>query len=254
MSALAVGLGRKKSQINFRQVSKPCRASKYDRCSVWSLLAVVTGFDLAPPPTTWVPPNCKLEVDDALKPWYFSHKMDLVHIRDLFGSFSNEQWGLLYKQAYNNLAPGGWIEQLETDIVAKSDDSSLPEDSYIGSWDELFYPLFEEMGKPIDTVHHIRSRIEAAGFTNVHEKRYKIPLGDWVRDPVLKEAGRFQKTQVLEGMEGYSMFTLTRFGKPTPWTPDQVQVYLAKVRQEINTPGLHAYYERKRVWAQKPFE
>lgn len=115
-----------------------------------------------------------------------------------------------------------------------------------------FTPLLEEMGEVIDTIHHIRSRIEAAGFTNVHEKRCKAPLGDWVRHTVLKEAGRFQKTQVLEGMEGYTMFNLTRFRKPTPWTPDEVQVYLAKVRQEINAPRLHAYYERKRVWAQKP--
>ena len=29
------------------------------------------------------------------------------------GAFSDEQWRLFYKQAYKNLVPGGWIEQLE---------------------------------------------------------------------------------------------------------------------------------------------
>lgn len=29
--------------------------------------AVVAGFDLFPPPEMWVPPNCKLEVDNVLK-------------------------------------------------------------------------------------------------------------------------------------------------------------------------------------------
>ena len=29
--------------------------------------AVVTGVDLYPPPETWVPPNCRLEVEDVLK-------------------------------------------------------------------------------------------------------------------------------------------------------------------------------------------
>lgn len=43
--------------------------------------AVVRGFDLYPPPNVWVPPNCKLEVDDALKPWMFDTKFELVHMR-----------------------------------------------------------------------------------------------------------------------------------------------------------------------------
>lgn len=47
---------------------------------------------------------------------------------------------------------------------------------------------------------------------------------------------------------------MTRFGDPIPWTPEQVHVLLAKARQEINDPKLHAYILKKRVWAQKPFD
>ena len=43
--------------------------------------AVVRGFDLYPPPEGWVPPNCKLEVDDALKPWMFDTKFEFIHMR-----------------------------------------------------------------------------------------------------------------------------------------------------------------------------
>lgn len=46
---------------------------------------------------------------------------------------------------------------------------------------------------------------------------------------------------------------MTRFGEPTPWTPEEVHVFLAKARQEVNDPKLHAYFLKKRVWAQKPF-
>lgn len=166
---------------------------------------VVTGFDLSPPPQHWVPPNCKLEVDDVLKPWDFHNKFDLVHFRDMHASFSDEQWRLVYKQAYNNIAPGGWIEQVEPGIEFYSDDGSVAPDSTLGKWGSMFYPLFEKMGKPVDTMFHFKRRIEAAGFTNVHEKTYKVPLGDWVKNPVLKEAGRYGKTQFLEGMEGYTM-------------------------------------------------
>lgn len=167
--------------------------------------AVVKGIDLSPPPLNWVPPNCKLEVDDVLKQWDPQHKYHLIHLRDMLGSFTNEQWELVYKQAYDNLAPGGWIEQIETSLVLHCDDGTLSPDSILGSWGTVFYPLFEKMSKPMDTIHHMKSRIEAAGFTNVHEKMYKCPLGDWPKNPVMKEAGTFCKTQLLEGMEGYVM-------------------------------------------------
>lgn len=123
----------------------------------------------------------------------------------MFASFTDEQWRLVYKQAYNNITPGGWIEQLEQGLMHYSDDGSLAPDSILGNWGPLFHKLMAKMGNPGDTIDHFKSRIEAAGFTNVHEKVYKVPFGDWVKDPALKEAGRFSKTQFLEGVEGYTM-------------------------------------------------
>ena len=167
--------------------------------------AVVHGIDLSPPPTDWVPPNCRFEVDDVLKPWEQLHKYDLVHIRDLFGSFNAEQWRLLYKQAYHNIVPGGWIEQFETSVVPSCDDGTLPADSLLANWGTMFSPLCQKMDKEMDTIDQFKDRIKAAGFTNIHEKVYKVPVGDWAKDPVMKEAGSFCKTQFLGGLEGYVM-------------------------------------------------
>lgn len=90
----------------------------------------VHGVDLYPPPQSWVPPNCILEVDDLTKvsghdskhrpetstnrfqEWTWSHPFDLIHLRWLLGSFEPNDWQKLYKQAYDNLVPGGWIEQV----------------------------------------------------------------------------------------------------------------------------------------------
>ena len=138
------------------------------------------------------------------------------------------------------------------DVAAYSDDGSLPADSNIANLGNMFYPMCEKLGKPLGTVHHFKSRIAAAGFTNIHEKTYKVPLAECVKNLVLKEAEKFCKSQLLEGIEGYTMRALTRFGEPKPWTPEEVQVWLSIVRQEINDPKIHAYYIKKRVWAQKP--
>lgn len=110
------------------------------------------------------------------------------------------------------------------------------------------------MGKPVDAIDKCKARIEAAGFINVQEKLYKVPLGVWVKNPVLKEAGRFCKMHVMTGIEGFAMFAFTHFGEPVPWTAEEVQVWLAKFRKDVENQGIHAYYLKRRVWAQKPFD
>lgn len=70
-----------------------------------------------------------------------------------------------------------------------------------------FYPplrLCASAEKPIDIIDTFKSRIAAAGFANIHEKVYNVPLGDWAKNPGLKEAGKFCKAQVLAGIEGVS--------------------------------------------------
>ena len=111
-----------------------------------------------------------------------------------------------------------------------------------------------KMDRPVDTIDTFKERIEAAGFINAQERLYKVPVGDWAKDPVLKEAGKFCMQQLLHGMEGYTLFLLTKYGSPEPWSAEEVQVYLAKVRKDVEIPGLHAHYLKRRVWAQKPFD
>lgn len=50
------------------------------------------------------------------------------------------------------------------------------------------------------------------------------------------------------------MFTLTKFGDPQPWSPEEVPVYVAKVRKEMVSGGFHSYFRLRRNWAQKPFD
>ena len=47
---------------------------------------------------------------------------------------------------------------------------------------------------------------------------------------------------------------MTKFGEPGPWSAEEVQVFLAKVREEMAAPGLRSYVYKRRVWAQKPLD
>lgn len=99
----------------------------------------------------------------------------------------------------------------------------------------------EKSGRSIETAETMRGAIEKAGFVDVHEKTYKLPLGPWAKDPVLKEVGRLNYHHWAAGLEGWGMWLLTKFGAPEPWAKEEVQAYTGDIRRELKKPQLHAY-------------
>ena len=70
----------------------------------------------------------------------------------------------------------------------------------------MFSKAGEKAGKRLDTAFTMKIEIEAAGFVNVREETCNIPVGIWAKNPLLKESGKFNKQQLMEGMKGYAMF------------------------------------------------
>ncbi|KAJ5094738.1 hypothetical protein N7456_010599 [Penicillium angulare] len=214
--------------------------------------AKIRGVDLFPPPVSWVPPNCHLEVDDVLRAWTWTEPFDFIHMRFMLGSFSESEWDTLYKKCYNNLKPGGWIEQLELDIHVETDDNSLPKDSMAATWGDTISGCAERANRRIDTLNTMRGSIENAGFVDVRERTYKWPIGPWPRDKNMKEAGMINYQMWSSGIEGWGMWFLTKFGAPTPWSREEVIAYVAKIRSELKNSEVHSYQRARRIWARKP--
>jgi hypothetical protein len=139
------------------------------------------------------------------------------------------------------LEPGGWIEQMELDVRVYSDDGTLKEEHQLYGWGDMFIRCSERAGRSLRTHETMRSAIEEAGFVDVHEEKYKIPIGPWARDNALKEAGHLQYGHWNAALEGWAMWLLTHFGEPVPWSKEEVHVFLAKVRTELSSPHIHAY-------------
>lgn len=87
----------------------------------------------------------------------------------------------------------------------------------------------------------MRASIEAVGFVDVHERLYKVPMGPWAKDRLLKEIGLLNLQHWKSGLEGYAMWLLTKFGAPTAWTKEEVEIYLVNVRKELKDTRIHAY-------------
>lgn len=96
-------------------------------------------------------------------------------------------------------------------------------------------------GRACDTIDTMPDTIRKAGFIEVHEKKYKWPIGAWPRDQRYKEAGTVNFQHWMDGMEGWCMWLLTKFGSPEPWSREQVIFYVAKIRAELKNPRYHIY-------------
>lgn len=60
---------------------------------------------------------------------------------------------------------------------------------------------------------------------------HQLPLSPWPDNPKMKEIGRVRGLAMSMGVEGYSLALYTRF---LGWSSEELQVLLAKVRNEFN--------------------
>jgi len=97
------------------------------------------------------------------------------------------------------------------DILFQSDDGSLPLNDIMVEWSNRFREIGENIGKTFRIAERCKRHIEDAGFINVVEKKYKIPVGPWSSDPLMKELGRWNLLHCYTGAEGWGLRLLTNF-------------------------------------------
>lgn len=206
-------------------------ADKYDS-------ALVTGVDIAPVQSTWVPPNCMFEVLDIEDEWLFTkNSFDFIHARELV--MSVRDWEGLFRQALSHLGPGGWFEVASSYPNPNSDDNTLKEDASLTKLRSIFFRMGEEMDTPIDAATRWREELERVGFMDVNETVYRVPHGPWPKDKTLKKVGAFENHSLSTGLEAYLMrgFTDILGGKP-----EELVAIIAQTRQEFQDPQVHSYH------------
>ncbi|KAM6516817.1 hypothetical protein FSOLCH5_007759 [Fusarium solani] len=213
--------------------------------------AQVIGTDISPIQPSWIPPNCEFHIDDAQLDWTWpTDHFDYIHIRDLYGSI--DDWSALYAKAFRHLKPGGWFEDLELDIRAHSDVVADPQHIY-HRWNAVFQEAGEKMGKTFKIAigSRMRDLMDEAGFVDVTERKFRLPMSAWASDPKLKEIGSFVQMFVDGGLEGFGLYLLTQV---MGWQYDKCQVFIAEMRQALRNKKLNPYYEVTLVYGRKPEE
>ncbi|KAF4345486.1 methyltransferase [Fusarium beomiforme] len=209
----------------------------------------VIATDLSPIQPRKVPPNVNFYVEDSSEPWDYSQPFDYIHTRVTSGCWTSfkEQ---IADQAFQTLRPGGWFESQEYDATIMSDDGSLPLNGHLATWFREINEASELMGRPTDVAAHVREAYVQAGFVDVQERIFKMPMNGWPKDERLKELGRMWERNFLMGLSGFS-FTL--FNRVYERTPAQIEVALVDVRRELIDTRIHAYIPIHVIIGRKPF-
>ncbi|KAF4967018.1 hypothetical protein FSARC_5390 [Fusarium sarcochroum] len=212
----------------------------------------VIGTDVSPIQPGWVPPNLKFEIDDCTQEWTFEpNSLDYVHLRWLVGSIVD--WDKLFAEAYRCLKPGGYIESHEALSRMDCNDGSIHEKSAMHQWGKFFVEGGKKIGRSFTVVEDgvQRKAIEKAGFVDLEERNFKVPIGGWPKDAKQKEIGKYARATLEQDIEGYVLFMANTV---EGWTKEEVEVYISLLRRELRAGKMHPYYQQKVVWAQKPKE
>ncbi|KAL3422374.1 methyltransferase [Phlyctema vagabunda] len=212
--------------------------------------ATVIGNDLSPIQPTWVPTNCRFIVDDIENEWLYTpdEAFDFIHGRGLGGSVRD--WDRLYAEAYNHLTPGGWFEQQEYEAWIRSDDDpELLNAPAVAQWQQLVDEASLLFGKRVNIAESVEAGFIRAGFEDVRDDIYKVPIGTWPLEKSLKTMGMYQQEQMCDCVESFTLALLTRVLK---WSNEETQVLMANVRSNFRNKKNHLYCKFHYVYGRKP--
>ncbi|KAK3348396.1 S-adenosyl-L-methionine-dependent methyltransferase [Neurospora tetraspora] len=220
-------------------------ANKFPNCNVM-------GTDISLIQPSWVPPNLRFEIDDYNKDWaYKSDFFDFLHLRWISGTVKD--WYAFYKEAYRCCKPGGYIEHMDASGTALSDDDSLTNVHALGQWGPVWQEGGRKIGYEIDlhSTNLMQNAMKEAGFVNIVVKDYKVPISPWSKDKKMYEVGLYFYTAINQDLEGIVQFM---FGKVLGWTAEEIAIYIATMKKEMNSKDIHPYFIYRVVYGQKPLD
>ncbi|KAM0433309.1 hypothetical protein ACHAPT_004185 [Fusarium lateritium] len=104
--------------------------------------ARIIGVDLFPLQTKQVPPNVRFHNDNIECTWHWGENVfDFIHGREL--TMTIYDWPKLIQEAYRSLKPGGYFEVSGFVPDFRSDDGTLPKDSFYGRMSKIFFEMAE---------------------------------------------------------------------------------------------------------------
>ena len=227
--------------------------------------ANILGVDLSPIQPPWVPPNVSFMVDDVESPWpHPPNSFDYVHARHMAPAFKD--WKNVLSESYEydtqsqfstssltiahrHLRPGGWIEFQEMECYPHSSDTSMTDAYAVKQYLGAVEQGMARLGVELNSCRTVADKLRGAGFVNVTERIYNIPIGIWPRNKVLKTLGLYLREVILSSLQGIAFGGLHR---GLGWNVQDVELYLVDVRAGLMDARVHSFLPYYVVYGQRP--
>lgn len=196
----------------------------------------VVGVDLSPIQPTMVPPNCSFIIDNAEQDWLYDKKFDFIHARMLV--LGIHDWPRFFRQAWDNLKPGGWIELHELQLPCHCDDGSAPRESPFIEWSYKLVEAAAMAGIDASSCESFETQLQDQGFVNLKHELIKWPIGSWPKGKKEKDIGRWMQENTLQGLQG---LTMALFSRQFKWSREAVELFLVAVRKQLLDRSSHVY-------------
>ncbi|KAI1751502.1 S-adenosyl-L-methionine-dependent methyltransferase [Xylaria castorea] len=205
---------------------------------------LVFGVDVDPIRPPFNLPNCKFQEADFYDQWSYESKFDFIHLRHL----GNLPKKALLTKTYENLSPGGWAEFTEWVVAIQSTHNSFIETSFY-KWLRYWKTGVKKLGTTVYYPLEYKRLLTEAGFKNVTERKYAVPVNAWPPGKQLQRIGSMMALNINTILEPMSLPVFTGV---LGWSPDALESLLTEVRKEIADVRMHAFMTLFTVYAQKP--
>jgi len=118
-----------------------------------------------------------------------------------------------------------------------SENNSLTDSHCTRQWLNALLEAAEMSGREPLVGPKLLDWVKEAGFQEVTEHIFTLPIGRWPKDAKLREIGLLNLTLILDGLEAFSMRLLCSVAG---WEQDDVRTLLDGVRGELTSGAFHA--------------
>lgn len=230
---LDIGTGRGTWAIEFADKYQSCEVVGIDMQSFddWGFMdhLVNEGSDRPGPKVTFT--TMKPGV-----PLRFAEKFDFIHVRYLSYAADHDT---IFKNAYENLNPGGWAEFHEWLLVVQSSNGfEKGRGAVLKEWSDLCVEGARRQGKDMKISLKFKPMLRALGFENLVQFKYDVPLNPWIPDPRQKRVAEM----TLKTMQiAIRPFTKSNMGMGLGYSADKLEEIMAQVSKDVSNPDVHGY-------------
>ncbi|KAM0809208.1 hypothetical protein AB5N19_09551 [Seiridium cardinale] len=231
------------------------------RASEQNPSSFVVGSDLSAIQPQGIVPNCIFVKDDAESPWYFPEpnpdhtecqgscdhfiSFDYVHLRMMFSCFEDTRNVL--RNAYDNMTPGGWVEFQDSSFDVRQGNPNFEGDALM-RYGQACIRGAAVKGRDILKSEKYEEWLEETGFVDIKVRKFLFPCNPWPEHEKLKEVGRFNIVNLVEGLQGIGWQMLTA----SEMTPGEVDKLIEDINNEVRDRRNHSYGYIWVVYGRKP--